>query len=112
MAAVWTLAALIFASGGQTRWHLPITIEVTRDVDVKSSERQSNGRYAQLRGTLYSLEAFRIMKGQRFQMVMIYPEGECRIRFEKREYDLSSCPWLDGFRDHQTDIFRIVVPSR
>ena len=93
------MAALIFAAGDQSRWHLPVTIEVARDVDVRSSERQSDGRYGQLRGTLYSSEAFRIKKGQRFQMVKIYGEGECRIRFQEKEYDLGSWPWLDGFRD-------------
>jgi hypothetical protein len=106
------MAALIFAAGDQSRWHLPVTIEVARDVDVKSSERQSDGRYGQIRGTLYSSEAFRIKKGQRFQMVKIYGEGECRIRFQEKEHDLSSCPWLDGFRDHQTDIFRVIVAAR
>ena len=41
-------------------------------------------------------------------MIKIYSEGECRIRFEKKEYDVSSCPWLDGFSDHQTDIFKVI----
>jgi hypothetical protein len=112
MTAAWTMAALIFAAGDQSRWHLPVTIEVARDVDVRSSERQSDGRYGQLRGTLYSSEAFLIKKHERFQMVKIYTEGECRIRFQGKEYDLHSCPWLDGFRDHQADIFRVSVPTR
>jgi len=41
-------------------------------------------------------------------MVKVYTEGECRIRFQSREYDLHSCPWLDGFADHQADIFRVL----
>jgi hypothetical protein len=51
-------------------------------------------------------------KGQRFQVVKIYSEGGCRIRFKSTEYDLGSCPWLDGFRDHETEIFRVLVPSQ
>ena len=39
-------------------------------------------------------------------MVKIYDEGGCRIEFEKRRYDVSSCPRLDGFTDHQRDVFR------
>ena len=41
-------------------------------------------------------------------MVKIYDEGGCRIEFEKKRYDVSSCPWLDGFTDHQQDVFRVV----
>ena len=104
--AVWMLVA-----GAQSQWHLPVTIEVTQDVDVKSSERRPHGSFGQVRGRLYASKAFRIRKGQRFQMVKIYAEGECRIRFQRKEYDLTSCPWLDGFADHQSDIFR-TSPAR
>lgn len=109
--AGWLMAALMLAVGAQSRWHLPVTIEVTQDVDVRSSERRPDGSFGQLRGSLYASKAFKIRKGQRFEMVKIYTEGECRIRFQKKEYDLSSCPWLDGFADHQADIFRM-SPAR
>ncbi len=108
--AEWMLAAWMLVSAEQSRWHLPVTIEVTRDVDVKSSEGRAGDSSGQLRGTLYGSKEFRIRRGERFQMVKIYTEGECRIRFKKREYDLSSCYWLDGFTDHQSDIFRIIRP--
>ncbi|MDO8270591.1 MAG: hypothetical protein Q7U82_01550 [Gammaproteobacteria bacterium] len=84
---------------------LPLTIEVTQDVQVKSSESRG-----QPRGTLYTAGNFRISKGQRFQMVAIGQEGGCRIIFQDAEHDLSSCPWLPGFRDHQQDIF-VVIPG-
>ena len=35
-------------------------------------------------------------------------EGECRIKFEKMEYDVTPCPWLDGSIDHQEDVFKVV----
>jgi hypothetical protein len=53
-------------------------------------------------------ESFTIKKGQRFLMVKVYSEGECRIEFERRQYDVSSCPWMDGFTDHQEDVFKVV----
>jgi hypothetical protein len=49
-----------------------------------------------------------IPKDQTFQMISVGSAGGCRIRFEKQEPDVSSCPWLDGFRDHQADIFNVV----
>jgi len=90
---------------GQTRWHLPATIEALQDVPARSVQPPS-----QSRGVLYVSggKSFTIRKGQRFLMVKIFDEGECRITFENREYDVSSCPWLDGFADHQEDIFKVV----
>ena len=88
--------------------HLPVTVEVKQDVEAT---HESVG--GQLRGKLYlggrASKDFLLKKGQRFQMVAVGQEGGCRIRFESREYDLSSCPWLEGFRDHQADIFSIVA---
>jgi hypothetical protein len=42
-------------------------------------------------------------------MTAIGQEGGCRIRVAKREYDVSSCPWLEGFSDHQTEVFEVVA---
>jgi hypothetical protein len=28
---------------------------------------------------------------------------------KKKKYELPSCPWLDGFADHQSAIFKIIV---
>jgi hypothetical protein len=32
-------------------------------------------------------------------------EGGCRIRFQRREYEIASCWWREGFSDHHADIF-------
>lgn len=97
------LAAL--PAAGQTKWRLPVTIEALRDVLALSAEKGS-----QKRGVLYvgGGNSFTIKKGERFLMVKVYAEGECRIQFESREYDVSSCPWMDGFTDHQEDVFKVV----
>jgi hypothetical protein len=98
---------IIFAALQMTR-HLPITVEVERDVEVTG-----NTESAERRGILYldnlKAESFRLKKGQRFQMIAVGQEGGCRIRFDGKEYGLTSCPWLEGFRDHQTDVFRVVT---
>ncbi len=86
----------------------PITIEALRDVEVRTSERLPNGTQRQVRGVLYSSKAFIIRKGSRFQMIRDLGEGECMIRFKAREYELSSCPWMDGFTDHQSDVYKVV----
>jgi hypothetical protein len=89
-------------------WHLPATIEALKDVEAVNSERHSDGSVYQERGVLYADEAFRIRKGERFQMVKVYGEGGCRIRFKNKEHDVSSCPWLEGFSDPQADIYRVI----
>src|SRR5271165_5799809 len=86
---------------------LAITIEVKQDVEVTQAYSQES------RGKLHldnvEAQAFRLRKGQRFQMVEIGQEGSCRITFEGKEYGLTSCPWLEGFSDHQADVFSIVT---
>jgi hypothetical protein len=88
---------------------LPVTVEIKQDVEVT---HETVG--GQVRGKLYlgggtASKDFVMKKGQRFQMIALRQEGGCRIRFEGKEYELSSCPWLDGFRDHQADIFSVVT---
>jgi hypothetical protein len=101
--------AVLVLPAGPTRWRLPATIEALQDVPAQSVEGSH-----QLRGVLYVSggRSFTITKGHRFSMVKVYDEGECRIKFENREYDVSSCPWLDGFRDHQEDVFKVVSGRR
>jgi len=103
--ALWALALTGQSTTGPTRWQLPVTIEALQDVPAHAEE---GGR--QIRGVLYvgREHTFRVKKGQRFLMIKIYDEGACRIEFEKRQYDVLSCPWLDGFRDPQKDIFKVV----
>jgi hypothetical protein len=95
--------AIVLSFPAQVAGPLPVTIEVKRNVEVThyTDPHQS-------RGKLYledaKAKAFRLTKGRRFQMVQIGKEGSCRIRFDGNEYGLTSCPWLEGFSDHQTDV--------
>jgi hypothetical protein len=100
---------MILSSAAQGSWRLPVTIEVKQDVPVTNESQAVIGR-----GKLYSnvTEPFVLKKGQRFQMVAVGQEGACRIRFGKREFEVASCPWLEGFRDHQRDVFSIVTNKR
>jgi hypothetical protein len=93
------------------RSHLPVTLKVTQDVQVKPSSSPKRHR----RGTLViggDAKAFTIRKGETFQMTKLLGEGECRIRFLNRDYDLGSCPWLEGFTDRETDIYEPVATNR
>lgn len=85
---------------------LPVTIEVTKDVSGLDGSHSW-----QKKGNLYSNRAFQIRKGERFQMIEVFSEGECRIRYRGNEYNLSSCPWLPGFTDHQSETFVVVPPN-
>jgi len=90
----------------QTTWELPVTIRVKQDVPV---ENEPLGH--QEIGRLYVSQKdkpFVIRKGDTFQMIAIGQEGGCRIRIVKREYDVASCPWLEGFTDHQTSVFEVL----
>jgi hypothetical protein len=113
----WTIAALLFVYDGQARsipgWHLPVAIEVARDVEVKPTLGVSH----EARGSLYSSnrassKPVLIKSGERFQMVKIYSEGQCRIRFKNRDYDVTSCHWLPGFSDPEADIYLVLTPPR
>lgn len=93
-----------------TKRFVPVTITVAQDVPVR---RHSESGARGVRGVLYySAPArgkdFVIKKRETFQMVTPdLGEGACRIRFQRNEYELPSCPWLEGFTDHQADIFRV-----
>lgn len=104
-----THCLVVLWAATQSPWRLPVTIEALQDVPAHV---ESSG--GQKRGVLYvgRNETFTVKAGQRFRMVKIYAEGSCRIEFQNRQYDVSSCPWLDGFADQQTDIFRVVAGRR
>jgi hypothetical protein len=82
---------------------LPITIEVRQDVPIG---RQYCSRLQ--RATLCSAAEATIRNGQRFTMIEMLREGECRIELQGKPYHLGSCPWMPGFRDNQSDIFVVV----
>lgn len=89
----------------------PVTIAVTRDVILERYSREREQQ--QPRGLLQFFSPSSdekpvvILRGQTFQMVseMGQMEGGCRIRFQRREYEIASCWWREGFTDHQADIF-------
>jgi len=102
------IAALVILSfPSQVSRHLPITIEVKRDVEV-----MHNAEPYETRGILYlddpKANAFTLKKGQKFKMIKIGPERGFEILFGDQHYGLTSCPWLEGFSDHQTDVFTVV----
>jgi hypothetical protein len=82
---------------------IPLTIQVRRDVEVLPDSAPS-----QSRGRLFSDTTLVIRKGERIVMEWVGPEGGCRVVYKGHRLELSSCPWLPGFADHQTDIFEIV----
>lgn len=104
------MVAVLVAFSFQTRnaSQIPLTIELEQDVAVTH-----NTEPAEHRGKLYLADtkasAFRLRKNQRFEMLSSGAEGSCRIKFEDREYDLTSCPWLAGFHDHQSDFFKVLA---
>jgi hypothetical protein len=105
------IAFLMIVSSAAEAWRLPVTIAVKQNVPVTNESQVVIGR-----GKLYldgrDTKPFVLKKGQRFQMIAVGQEGGCRIRFGLREFDVASCPWLDGFADKQADIFSIVTEKR
>jgi hypothetical protein len=83
---------------------LPVTISILQDVQVNAVAENPGADAA----SRYSLVTLGFRKTQQFQMIDIHLEGGCRILFEDREYDMASCPWLPGFRDHEEDIFKVM----
>lgn len=87
----------------------PVTIEVTQDVSLEPYEIERERVRAILQFFNDETEVV-IRRGQRFQMVSSVGqmEGGCRIRFQKKDYEVSSCYWREGFGDHQSDIFVVI----
>ena len=83
---------------------VPITIEVMQDVPVK--------RCGHERGALCAEAEFIIPRGDQFRMLEVGPEGGCTIEYRGSRYEPSSCPWVLGFADPQSDVFVIVEVPR
>jgi hypothetical protein len=79
---------------------LPITIQVKRDVPIRPCGFE--------RGVLCAQASLEVPEGERFTMVAIGQDGSCTIEYKGSHYEPSSCPWLEGFRDHQQETFVIV----
>ena len=109
--SVFALLVVAIPIGAQSpervRWDsvsVPITIEVTQDVPIRT--------IGAVRGVLSARGDAVIPKGDRFQMLEIGLEGGCTIRYSGTQYEVSSCPWVPGFLDSQSDIYVIVeVPE-
>jgi hypothetical protein len=90
---------------------LPVTIRVKQDVEVLTWDYKQ----PEARGKLYLGEVdatgFWLRRGQRFQMIKVEGEGQCWIKLLSKKHLLMSCPWLEGFGDHQADIFEIVTAA-
>lgn len=82
---------------------IPLTIQLRKDVEVRPDSGAS-----QVRGILYGDTSLTIRKGERIVMQWVGSEGGCRVLYKQRQLELSSCPWLPGFADHQSDIFEII----
>jgi hypothetical protein len=103
---VFLAASGVVHSGEDVAWDwqaLPITVEALKDVPVLSS-----GYGNAVRGSLYAAQSFDIKAGERFVVTKLLREGACNVRFRGKVYMIYSCPWMEGFVDHQRDIFRIV----
>jgi hypothetical protein len=95
------------------RSHLPVTLKVTQDVQVKPySPRQRHRRGTLEVGGKAKAKAFTIKKGETFQMTKLRGEGECRIRLLGKEYDLVACWWLEGFANRESDIYQPVAANK
>jgi hypothetical protein len=86
---------------------------VTSDLDMRSMKPKQEFRRTKS-VTLSGRQQGRIVRivslknEVRFDYVLTYREFESSQILAKHKYGLASCPWLDGFRDHQTDVFVIV----
>ena len=120
--AILVLAVVISPQPAPVTWRLPATIETLRDVTIQRSQTPSGqgpqrevlvGRHKQ-RGLndWQSDDPVVMAKGKRFLMVEMLPEGGCTIEFERRQFTLDSCWWLEGFRDHHEDVFKVVAGRR
>lgn len=83
-------------------------IVLQRDVPVVDV-----GAPPERRGVLYGDTALVLPRGTELSMLRIGLEGGCTVRSGTLTLTLSSCPWLDGFRDHQPDVFHVrAAPQR
>ena len=108
MTRAWTSVVVIALRAWPvpTTTQAPVSIVLRRDVEVRAQAESGPQR----RGVLYADVALHLRIGERLVMIAIGEEGGCRVR--ARELTLSSCPWLPGFRDHQSEIFQVVGKRR
>jgi hypothetical protein len=106
-----TLLLLVTLQPKPSTQRLLVTIEVTRDVVVEPYRKdREEADIRELLQFFNAETAVVVRRGQRFQVSRSRGsmEGGCWIRFQRLEYDIASCWWLDGFTDHHADIFVVV----
>lgn len=79
-----------------------ITVRPLRDVPV-----MRGGAVQEQRGVLYGDTAMVLPRGTMLISTPDVGEGSCRVYAGALRIALSSCPWLPGFRDHQSEIFAV-----
>lgn len=104
---IGVLLLVLTARQVSTTTPLPVTVELRRAVAVRTTEVLRDGTSHQVRGVLYADTVMSLRVGERLTMVAVGTEGGCRVRIRGRELAVRSCPWLEGFTDHQADIFRV-----
>jgi hypothetical protein len=85
---------------------VPITVQVLKAVPVRSAQSLGGERMA--RGTLYARQDLLIASGARFKVVSLDGEGTCTIEYLGQRHSLLNCPWMPGYTDPQSDIFKVV----
>jgi len=102
----------VFSQAVPPTARLPVTIEAKQEVEVVGAVPLHGER-----GKLYVVrppdtKTLTLHKGRRFLMTRMLGEGECRVRIDRKDFDLLYCPWLEGFSDHQSDFFEVVEARR
>lgn len=92
MIAILFVLLLIPQNEPESRTQLPVTIKVTQDVSLEPYRRDREQQ--RIRAMLQFFNGEKevvIRRGQTFQMVSRdgQMEGGCRIRFQKKDYDIA-----------------------
>ena len=90
----------------QSDQRVPVTVRVKQRVEVIRGEGCKERDKLCLDDTMS--KPFTIEKGETFEMIEELHEGNCRIRFKKREAEISACWWRQGFRDQRPDIYEVI----
>ena len=105
-ACVLLCASSSLAQMGRVAWDyqsVPVAIQVRGEIPLRPCENY------QERGVLCSRGAIdSVSEGDVFHMTEIGSEGGCTIDLRGQEFEISSCPWVEGFSDPQEDLFAIV----
>lgn len=89
----------------------PYIVRLKKDIVVRHCKSKLKKRV--LCAGSSDFKAFSLRQGRTFKVIELGDEGECKIAINKKKYYLSSCPWMDGFADHERDVYKILpIPKR